>query len=310
MEQNQKNKDKTFAADVPLKQYLSGEVDLLELYQTVIRQQLALIDSNRYKLRIPKVRDEMKFIPNSHFHIYPEMFLQISGMSEFRFPRGKFRLYPGEICVMPRTITHAEKTWRWGGPFHNLVIVPGKNTPVFHISQANKIRKPCAMETLRFEAGGSNRLSDYLDNLVEVFHGNSPVKKLGIKGLLLAEFSAILEWLEGTRPVTGKVHFTITKCRQQIVDDFANPDLSVKYLARLVGCSADYLSNIFHRETGVRLTVHINNERIIRAKYLLKTTSLNISETARACGYRDPCYFTRIFRRVAGKTPRDFRNFQ
>ena len=139
-------------------------------------------------------------------------------------------------------------------------------------------------------------------------HRNSSMKESEIKGLLLAGFATLLETLEGTKHITENVHFTITKCKQQIANDFANPNLSVKYLAELMGCSPDHLSNLFHRETGGRLTRHINNERVAKAKYLLKTTPLNISETARACGYRDPGYFTRIFHRVTGKTPRDFRN--
>ncbi len=250
----------------------------------------------------------MKFIPESHFHIFPELFIQISGASEFQFPQEKFRLYPGELCLMPRTISHAEKAWKWHGPFRNLVICCDKDTTTVHIAQASATRKPSAMEILHFETDRNNRLSYYLDGLVEAFHRQPPGKKIEIKGLLLVSFSAILETLEGKKPIPEKSHFTITKCKRQIVEDFANPNMSVKYLAKLMGCSADYLSNLFRRETGVRLTLHINNERISRAKYLLQTTSLNISETARACGYRDPGYFTRTFRRITGKTPREFRN--
>jgi AraC-like DNA-binding protein len=63
---------------------------------------------------------------------------------------------------------------------------------------------------------------------------------------------------------------------------FANPELSVQHIAELLGCSADYLSHLFHVETKERLTHYIQRIRIEGAVLALETTSLNISEIAYA----------------------------
>jgi AraC-like DNA-binding protein len=81
----------------------------------------------------------------------------------------------------------------------------------------------------------------------------------------------------------------------------------VQHIAEILGCSADYLSHLFHVETKERLTHYIQRIRIEGAILALETTSLNISEIAYAGGFADPAYFTRIFKQHKGLTPHEFR---
>ena len=91
-------------------------------------------------------------------------------------------------------------------------------------------------------------------------------------------------------------------------EQFANPELSVQHIAELLGCSADYLSHLFHVETKERLTHYIQRIRIEGAILALETTALNISEIAYAAGFADPAYFARIFKQHKGMTPQEYRN--
>ena len=85
-------------------------------------------------------------------------------------------------------------------------------------------------------------------------------------------------------------------------------ELNVNKLAEWINCSPDYLSYLFHKETGTKLVDHINNERVRYAKYLLDTTDSKVAAVAWASGYRDPGYFIRIFKKTTGKTPKEYRN--
>ena len=78
-------------------------------------------------------------------------------------------------------------------------------------------------------------------------------------------------------------------------------------LAGQLRCTPDYLSNRFRRESGLRLTAHINQERCHLGRHLLRATQWNVKEIAARCGYSDAGYFSRIFSRLAGANPRDFR---
>ena len=101
----------------------------------------------------------------------------------------------------------------------------------------------------------------------------------------------------------GKVFHAKCIVREQ----FANPDLGVQNIAEHLGCSADYLSHLFHTETKERLTHYIQRIRIEGAILALETTSLNISEIAYAAGFADPAYFARIFKQHKGLPPQEYR---
>ena len=71
--------------------------------------------------------------------------------------------------------------------------------------------------------------------------------------------------------------------------------------------SPDYLSRLFGRETGGKLSEFIGVERLALARRLLLTTSMNVAQVSRASGYADPSYFARLFKQGTGVSPRGFR---
>jgi AraC-like DNA-binding protein len=78
-------------------------------------------------------------------------------------------------------------------------------------------------------------------------------------------------------------------------------------VARRLGCSASYLTREFRRRTGVTPVRYLTGLRTRRAAYLLETTDLPAREIARLTGYSDPSFFSRVFRRVMGRSPRQWR---
>lgn len=84
-------------------------------------------------------------------------------------------------------------------------------------------------------------------------------------------------------------------------------DLSLKSLASLLNVNASYLSTLFKKETGVTLTEYVNKCRIQHAKKLLLDTKLPIQDIALQCGISDIGYFSRMFKRITGTTPRAYR---
>ncbi len=87
-------------------------------------------------------------------------------------------------------------------------------------------------------------------------------------------------------------------------------DLSLKQLAQLNNVSTSYFSSLFKNETGQTLTDYVNSQRINQAKHLLITTNLQIQTVAQLCGVLDLHYFSKLFKRYAGKTPKEYREFK
>lgn len=84
-------------------------------------------------------------------------------------------------------------------------------------------------------------------------------------------------------------------------------NLSLRTLADILNISPSYLSNLFRKETGQTLTDFINRRRVRHAMHLLKTTRLQIQTVAQHCGIMDVQYFSKIFKKVAGMTPKEYR---
>lgn len=91
------------------------------------------------------------------------------------------------------------------------------------------------------------------------------------------------------------------------IDASISSDLSLKRFANELFLNTSYLSSLFKKETGMTLTDYVNQNRINTAKRLLKSTTLSIQSVATAVGIPDIHYFTRLFRRETGFSPREYR---
>jgi AraC-like DNA-binding protein len=83
--------------------------------------------------------------------------------------------------------------------------------------------------------------------------------------------------------------------------------LDVNVLARIVGLSASQFSRVFQRTAGVPPHRYVMQCRVIRARELLATTRLSLTEIALATGFADHSHFSRRFHEFMGVAPRDFR---
>ena len=86
-------------------------------------------------------------------------------------------------------------------------------------------------------------------------------------------------------------------------------DLSLNALAAAQNVSPGYLATIFKKETGVTISEFIRERRIKHAIHLLTTTHLQIQSIAIHCGIMDVQYFSKIFKKAMGKTPKEYREY-
>lgn len=84
--------------------------------------------------------------------------------------------------------------------------------------------------------------------------------------------------------------------------------LSLNQLADYVHLSPNYLSNLFKKEVGYRLSDYVNELRIEKAKYLLLNTRERSHEIASELGFSDPAYFCKVFKKYTGLSPAEYRH--
>ena len=74
----------------------------------------------------------------------------------------------------------------------------------------------------------------------------------------------------------------------------------------MCACQQPFLHHFF-AGNGRHVTEYLTNLRMNKAKELLRTTQMRSSDVAYAVGYNDPHYFSYLFKKHTGVTPRDYR---
>jgi len=107
----------------------------------------------------------------------------------------------------------------------------------------------------------------------------------------------------------GTVNYSriVSKAIQFILSNL-DDELSLIILAEKVETHSSYLSRLFKKETGLTVTQYINIKRVNEAVYLLMHTTASIADISMQVGYQDSGYFSRVFHKIKGMTPTEWRN--
>ncbi|NLE67489.1 MAG: AraC family transcriptional regulator [Lentisphaerae bacterium] len=95
------------------------------------------------------------------------------------------------------------------------------------------------------------------------------------------------------------------RARDYVEKHYAAP-VTLEGIARALNVSPFYLSHVFSEESDYSLFTYLTTLRMEKARALLAGGRLNVSEVARAVGYDDSSYFSKVFRRHCGKPPKDY----
>jgi Response regulator containing CheY-like receiver domain and AraC-type DNA-binding domain len=98
----------------------------------------------------------------------------------------------------------------------------------------------------------------------------------------------------------------IGKAKEYIKQRFSKY-ISQEEVAKHVDISSYYFSKLFKEEEGMNFIDYVTNLRIDKAKLLLKEGNVSIKEVCLEAGYTDPNYFSRIFKKVVGCTPTEYK---
>lgn len=261
-----------------------------------------------------------------HYHSAPELFLQLSGWTQFTFPQGGCRLQAGQALLLPPQLQHAETvgpdaqgtgvTGVTDGGFRNLLVYAEGTALSVHL--ANEVQ-PGQPGILHLEVRQLPVVAQMAQQLLAASqrqgegasagHGGSDgaLDDWRARGLVSATLAQALQLLEQPPSEQHDEPPAVARTRLLVKNQLGDPELSVRGLALHAACSADYLSHLFHRHSGETLVGYITRLRMERALQLLASSRMAIKEVAWACGYNRPGYFIQTFRRLQGLTPSAWR---
>lgn len=100
----------------------------------------------------------------------------------------------------------------------------------------------------------------------------------------------------------------IVAAAQKFIENHFSEHIDFSNYARTHNYSPGYFRAIFKAETGLPPVEYLNRLRIVHAIEYLKDDSISMSDVSAAVGIYDANYFTRLFRKIIGYSPREFRN--
>ena len=131
-------------------------------------------------------------------------------------------------------------------------------------------------------------------------------------GEILALYVRELLYVRGTEengsehPVESGIYRSVHKVTAYLNDHYRE-DLTLDDLAEKFFISRSYLTRIFKETTGITVVQYLTVVRIRQAARLLRETDSPITEIADLCGFGNVTYFEKVFHRIRGMTPRQYR---
>ncbi|WP_227462312.1 helix-turn-helix domain-containing protein [Desertimonas flava] len=205
----------------------------------------------------------------AHFHAHPAW---PPLLRTFELGRGLFRMHIAGLEDRARVTAAFDRASRDARPDAVSLVEP-----------LTRLDDPSADGTERVRAGGPES-ADLLLNAIEevvlvaVRAGRTTGERSDADGILAA--------------------------RRAIASDPAAPH-TVASLAAVAAMSPSHFAHQFRRRIGTTPMAALRDERLALAVQLLRSTDMSIAQVARAVGYRDPLYFSRVVHRTLGAAPSD-----
>lgn len=149
----------------------------------------------------------------------------------------------------------------------------------------------------------ANRLqeeAEELQKMMQKIHSLSEIKKYVVR--LLNEAIELRDAESGRR-----YSDLIAAAKKEIENHYMTEEISLSTVAISVGMSPSYFSSIFSKEAGKTFVEYLTEVRIEKAKEFLMCSSMKTSEIGYEVGYKDPHYFSYIFKKVQGCSPKEYR---
>ncbi len=223
--------------------------------------------------------------------------------------KGKFirqQLLPGNVCITPLQQLHSIR-WHSG-----MEILKMTFEPKFIAQVAPESVNPDRLELIMQRGQKDTLIREILLALKTELEAGCPSGRLygevmatAIAVHLLKKYTTVTSTLSAHDD--GLPPHKLSQVLEYI-QTYLDREIKLADLTSLVGMSRYYFCRLFKRSLGVAPYQYVLQQRVERAKQLLKQNELSICEIAFMCGFKDQSHLTTVFRKFTGITPKVFKN--
>lgn len=254
-----------------------------------------------------------------HLHPYYEVMLLLAPNASHLIEGTPYNIHMGDMVLLAPSVMHKSVYYK-GEPSKRVIIDFMYPLDKPETAEAYKeILKPFEMEVpiLRLELEDRQRLIDILNDLFifsknHNYYGN-PADEFYIHNKF-QEFLYLLYELSEKNIYTNDQAYNSIEQKMYEVSSFIHAnykdDISLTSLSEQFFISPSYLSREFKQVTGFNISNYIQLTRIKNAQYRLMSTNDKITAIASDCGFASFSQFNRIFNKISGQSPREYRQTQ
>ena len=235
---------------------------------------------------------ESTWVLKKHSHPYFEFIYFFNAKAQIDVPEGKLELVPYDLVVYPPGVMHHE--------------LPDMRYPQEIICIAAYIDSLDTMNT-------SFQISDTKGTfgwLFEQSFEEFKEKQEGYEEIIINYIKAILFHIHRSFKNNKTATIDILNSSVRFIHEHFYESVSVEQLSSISCVSKSYLSRLFLKRLGMSPMRYLNSVRVDIAKKLLIDSKLSISDIAVKVGFSDPLYFSRVFNKLTGVAPTEFRKLK
>lgn len=178
----------------------------------------------------------------------------------------------------------------------------GPNIQGIHKKYLERGGLPC------FRTKNYNRYEKLLEEIYSMAESNEYIRDMNIYSML-AELLTLLmseSWHEQKNGKTSGNKQNLQTIKEYLDENYTQK-VTLDELAEIFYINKYYLTRIFKEQFGISVVDYLLHIRITKAKELLRFSTYNIEEVGIRCGVPDANYFTRVFKKIEGMSPKEYR---
>ncbi len=153
----------------------------------------------------------------------------------------------------------------------------------------------------------NENIKHLFDKIHNIWVGHQPGYYLKCMQLAYEIFSAVRNMQTNYEPKEKLLQLSASE--DYMANHYCDTDFDYETLISLSGLSYSYFKKLFISKYGVPPVKHITRLRINRACELLQSDKFTISEIARACGFENIYYFSNVFKKLMGVSPKKYGSY-